>query len=57
MTASYPSAGPGNAALALGDMHVAGLAADKGFVCFHFAGEFLGRAQAQRANPVIHKPC
>src|SRR5208337_1135242 len=52
------SASPGNPALALCDVHVAGLASDEGFVGFHFAGEFLGRLTMKgKANAVHHMPC
>src|ERR1035438_621482 len=53
------SASASNAALALRDVHVTCLAADEGFVYFHFAAK-LGTEEIilhGQPNPMQHEPC
>jgi len=52
------AAGASDAALALFDVHVPRLAADEGFIRFHFAGEQVGTAVCQsEAEAMRHEPC
>lgn len=51
------AASASNAALAFGDMHIAGLAADEGLIRFDVAAGFLdGTIMQSHANAVIQKP-
>ena len=54
---SFPP-GSGNPALALCDVHIAGLAADEGFIGFDMPGQLLKRSLMEcETNPVVHVPC
>jgi hypothetical protein len=51
------ASGTGDAALALGNVHVPRFTADEGFIRFDVAGQLLARVHTQaESNPVIQKP-